>query len=362
MAPAGQKRKSARTADDIPNTRNTAHDVDATTSASTSHVAKKRRKKEVVVAAPRDEHPALTYKTPSNLQATFLGLPVELRLQIYEHLCDSTIIHVHRHSVNTIIGDDDPNDVQPARFTWTPCRSPNPKSPLLCANPKWSGMCTEADRCTYNINSPPEPLGFWALAASSKDVHNETQEFFLRRTVVSIHPRNLRPWLDHLAEHTPQHIDHLRRITLAGPNTYRCVVQSQVDLLRERIPNLEGVGFQSQDPIWRWVRSYDDPNNLKVDCNAWKRWNILEWMQNFDPSITIALEAMALCRPRRWHNGNINEQQFAVRVLREGKTEGNGWDDDDVVVEIHQPGAPAEPKRNARWRAWWRGKDMKGLT
>jgi hypothetical protein len=80
-------------------------------------------------------------------------------------------------------------------------------------------MCKEEDRCTYKPDPPPELFGFWALAASNKCVRNEAQEFFLRRTVKSIHPKNLWPWLDHLAQHTPRQIDHLRRITLASPNT-----------------------------------------------------------------------------------------------------------------------------------------------
>jgi hypothetical protein len=54
--------------------------------------------------------------------------------------------------------------------------------------------------------------------------------------------------LDPLEKNTPRQIDHLRRVTLAGPNTYRCVVQFHVDILLQRIPNLEGVGFQSQNP------------------------------------------------------------------------------------------------------------------
>jgi hypothetical protein len=363
MAFLGRKRKSARiSGDTTPSNCNTVHNVDATTFKSTSKVAKKRRKKEAVVVESRDEHPALTYQTPSNPQATFEGLPAELRLDIYEYLCDSTIIHVHKHSSKTIAGDDEHINAQPTRFTWTPCRLPNPKSPLLCANPKWSGLCKEEDRCTYKKYSPPEPLGFWALAASSKAIRIETQDFFLRRTVISIHPENLRPWLDHLAEHTPQQIGHLRRITLASPNTYRCVVQSHVDLLRERVPNLEGVGFQSQDPIWRWVRSYHHGNGIELDRDAWKRWSILEWMQSFDSSVTIALEAVAWCKHHHWHNGSVGEQQFAVRVFREGKANGEGWNADNVEVEIEQPGKLAERKENAKWRAWWRAEELKGMS
>jgi hypothetical protein len=352
---ARSKRKCASTDDDTtPTADSTPDDVKTSSSEDTSIVAKRRRKKNVVVE-PRDEHLALTYKTPRNPQATFEGLPAEIRLQIYDYLCDSSIIHVHKHQAKTIPGNDGHNDKQPTCFTWTPCRSPSPKSPLLCANPKWSGMCKEEDRCTYKLYSPPEVFGFWALAASSKAIRNEAQEFFLRRTVISIHPENLRPWLDHLAKHSPRQIDYLRRITLAGPNTHNQFLQSQVQLLHDRVPKLSGVGFQSQDPIWRWVTNHasGEPQILR---QAWKQWNILEWMQIFDSSVTVELEATMWYKHSHWRTVVV-ERQFAVRVLRK---EGGGWNEGNVQVEYVEPGKLAEPRMNAKWRAWWDGQGMQG--
>jgi hypothetical protein len=219
--------------------RKRAHsEIDNTTVPS-----RKRPRKDAITSTAKNENPAAVFRTPSNTQATLSGLPAELRLQIYSYLCDSTIIHVHNHTDN----------VGGSRFTWTPCRSPSSASPLLCANPKWSGMCDEEDRCTYKIYSPPEPVGFWALAASNKLIRNEAQEFFLRKTVVSIHPQDLRSWLDHLAGKDARRLDSLRRVTLAGPNSYRHFSNAELQLLRDRLPNLEALGFQFQDPVWRWM-------------------------------------------------------------------------------------------------------------
>jgi hypothetical protein len=85
-------------------------------------------------------------------------------------------------------------------------------------------------------------------------------------------------------------------------------------------------------------------------------------MQSFDPSVTIALEAIAWCKHRRWHDGNVREQQFAVRMFRKAKADGEGWNDDDVVVETEPLGKLAEPKGNAKWKAWWREKELKRLA
>jgi hypothetical protein len=231
-------------------------------------------------------------------------------------------------------------------------------------------MCDEEDRCTYKFDAPPEPIGFWALAASNKFIRNETQEFFIRRTVVSIHPQNLMSWLCHLKHHAPQQIEHLRRITLAGPNTWRSFTTIHLSSLREEIPNLEAVGIQCQDAVWRWPRSYlsSDVPPRDEDKDAWRRWNVVEWIQEvFELSITIAIEAMVWQQSHQSHE--FLEQLIAIRILREAKpsAEGEGkggWDDDNVKIEIDRSGklAPQAAIRTANWRAWWRGKEMKSLT
>lgn len=304
------------------------------------------------------EHPASTFRTPTNPYATLSNLPAELRLQIYSHLCDTTIIHVHHHG-----SEYNKN----SKFTWTPCRAPSSASSLLCANPKWSGMCDEEDRCTYKIYAPPEPIGFWGLAASNKMIRNETQEYFLRKSVVSIHPRDLRPWLDHLADKDPNRVESLRRITLAGPNSYRHFTNLELQLLRDRIPNLEAVGFQCQDANYRWT-SFGNRRDFQVNVEAWKRWHTIDWMKSFSPSVTIAVEAIIWKKSHPRWTPNIVEQQVAVRILRqgipaeEGSRSTSGWADEDVDVQVVKPGKLASPKRNAKWRQWWRGKEMKGFA
>ncbi|OAL51803.1 hypothetical protein IQ07DRAFT_586153 [Pyrenochaeta sp. DS3sAY3a] len=306
-----------------------------------------------------DSHPAEHFKKPSNPQATLEGLPVELRLQIYNYLCDSTIIHVHDHY------DEKANT---SKFTWTPCRAPNPKSPLLCANPKWSGMCDEADRCTYKLYAPPEPRGFWALAASSKYIRNETQEFFLRSTVVSMDPRTLRPWLDHLEKHAPKQLNSIRRITLAGPTVHAYSFQTGIPDLQRRAPNLEAVGIQVQDASYRWMRSTVN-NKVQIPDNAWSRVHWIHWMYPLQPTIDVAIEALIWRKHYRGMLSSVPEQQAAIRIYRKGRTVEEGgrpaaspWQDSDVEVETDSPGKVHSYKRNAKWRQWWRTKEAKSLV
>ena len=296
------------------------------------------------------EHPAAAYKTPSNPQATFTGLPAELRLAIYDHVCGHSIIHVHHH-----------ND----KFTWTPCRGPNPKSPLFCRHPKWSGLCVEEERCTYKVDAPPEPRGFWALAASSKAIRREAQDFFMRSTVISIDPGHIHAWLDHLAAHSPRQLEHLHRITLAGAYDWRSCRPEALEAFRKRVPNLEELGFQMYDSFAEWAR--ESPNNrdiIQVDLDKWKHWEPIAWASRLDRSMTIALELMIWRRPR----AEVAERQAKIRIVRKGDTKGMGpppnecrclkhgrygWKEDDMTMKIVRPKELAASQKNAGWRQWW---------
>ncbi|KAH4200543.1 hypothetical protein HBI56_026420 [Parastagonospora nodorum] len=132
-----------------------------------------------------------------------------IELQIYSHLRDIIMNDVHRQQKRKL-------DI----FTWTPCRSSSTLSPLLCANPKWSGVCSEDERCTYRLGSLAVLRGAWALAASNKMIRNKAQEMFFRDSVVSVRAQDLEVWLDHLAMKNPRHLNRLQRVCLAGPNQW----------------------------------------------------------------------------------------------------------------------------------------------
>lgn len=302
-----------------------------------------------------------TYKPPNNPQATLEGLPAELRLSIYDHLSDTIMVHVHKHA---------DSDVKIPHFTWTPCRAPNPEHPLLCANPKWSGKCEEEDRGTHNPNSPRSPRGFWALAEASTSLHREIQRLWLRRAVVSIHPQHLRAWLDHLSR-TPHQLAQLRRVTLAGPDLLDNSATEALQLLHERVPHLTGVGFQCQDVTARWVRWRPGYKRLFQSMQLWKKWNIFKAMEVFDASIVVAMEAMVWQKvPRYKFDLDKVEVLIAVRMWRgvgEGREESGGEESeqeeseqDGVKVEVDSRKVVAH-ERNAKWRYWWRGGDMKAF-
>jgi hypothetical protein len=202
MASASRKRKAASTADDtLPASFSTSQaSPDASTRQDAGNNKSRVHGEAAVVGASylKRLHPTTIFKTPENPRATFEGLPAELRLQIFGYLGESLLIHVHKR----IKKKQKKNQALPP-FTWTPCRQPNPKTPLLCANPEWSSMCKEQDRCTREANAPLQLQGSWALAVSNKAIRNESLELFLRGATVSVHWDDLHPWLDHLIVYAP---------------------------------------------------------------------------------------------------------------------------------------------------------------
>jgi hypothetical protein len=296
------------------------------------------------------------WQAPNNLQASLLGLPAELRLEVYSHLYDTLIVHVHHYSKK-----------KASRFTWTPCRAASELSRLLCANPKWSGLCKEEDRCTYEAESPRELTGAWALAASNRLIRQEAHELFFRKSVVSIHPQDLAPWLDHLTERDPRQVENLRHVTLASPNFWKAICKLEFDTVRTRIPNLQSLGVQCQNPLYHWVNMSDQPR-LKageVDFKKWHEWNIVGWVRGFDPTITIVLQAMIWREPRGRERKRV-EKQSAIHILWEGKALGTAfgtaWSDTDITFNTTASNAVAPCTKDTGWKQWWQGKGMERWT
>lgn len=112
-------------------------------------------------------------------------------------------------------------------------------------------MCKVEDRCTYSHDDNPLELrGFWALAATNKLIRNEARLCFLRDSVISIHPQCLKKWLK-LIEPTG-HLNNVRRVTLAGPNTEGTFCEADIQKLCTRLPNLESIGVQCQGENDQW--------------------------------------------------------------------------------------------------------------
>jgi hypothetical protein len=306
------------------------------------------------------------FSPSSNPRATLTGLPAELRLHIYSYLRGTDLIHVHWHE-KTEITDE--------RFTWTPCRGTDPSNRLLCANPKWSGTCTEEERCTYNTVTPSEPRGFHALAASCKALRDEIMGLLSRCEGVSIPTIALRPWLSYMEQRAPKHLEQLRRITLEarwGRREYSFFGITDSDELESRLPRLEAIGVQSQGWLPDWVITSRGPDVTMRTDDMWKRWQNARRLMISGADIETTVEIMVHWNPRRIPNYMCNpdvvEQMISVRFTRPvpkdgGEVDNRGtviWKEEDIEVEVIQPKhLLGEPKQNAKWREWWKTDELR---
>ncbi|KAF2115357.1 hypothetical protein BDV96DRAFT_77094 [Lophiotrema nucula] len=295
------------------------------------------------------------WREPANPQATMLGIPTELRLQIYEHVFHSTLMHIHRHEFGEFIG----GSWHPPRFFWTACRQPNPDHPMLCANPKYSALCNEEDRCTYRPDDPPESSGAVALRRTCRLIHQETQNLAQRGSTISIHPKDLDSWLFELKKVAPKQLESIRRVTLMGTDTWRTPLFTAFRRLK-MLENLEAIAFQGQVAKWTLLNLQSNKNAPEV---RWGNWQLLNWLKDFPCNVKVVAEGLVWNKSRpRWVNSPDKDHQVVVRIVRDAyegdQNASASWDDQHVDVEVQRSDL-INYKRNAKWRMWWRAKEVK---
>jgi hypothetical protein len=275
---------------------------------------------------------------------------MQLRLEIYAYLSDTTMVHVHRRR---------------GRYTWTPCKGTNPTYPLLCHHPRWSGLCPETERCSFKHAEPPEPRGFWGLAATCKLVREEMQDLFMKETCFSIHPVHMKGWLAWLERRAPKQLSSIKKVTFAGPDhrlhspNYHT---GTLEAVEKALPNLGAIGYQCQTPHSTWVRHYyESLRDLKrslAQHDRWSKWHPFECLDMFAPTVTVVVEGLV------W--GMRENHQGIVRVIRDGKEEGYegpGRENGDVKLEVVEPRTVVSygGKNPAGWELWWETEELKAF-
>jgi hypothetical protein len=111
------------------------------------------------------ERTQCTTKVP---QASLLGLPTELRLQIFSYLAEPIRFHL----------DSSNQDPDPRSWTFEhrrPCYTPDPFHPSLCSTPRFSGLTSTASMCHAHGGQPTNHL---AIRAVCKTFSSEAVDVF----------------------------------------------------------------------------------------------------------------------------------------------------------------------------------------
>lgn len=187
----------------------------------------------------------------------------------------------------------------------------------------------------------------------------------LYQRAVSIHPMHVAAWFAWTKAHAPKKLDGIRSITLAGPDHWKLCPSDVWEDIQASLPNLTAVAYQCQTPSYFWVREGEE--RINVD-RRWQDLDIVERMRGFGRGVTVVVEGWAWLERRRDGDEGYGrrfgkEVMGIVRVARagkeEGEGEGDGWQNGDLRVEAVQLREVVEKKREAGWRAWWEGEELK---
>ncbi|KAF1979555.1 hypothetical protein BU23DRAFT_594792 [Bimuria novae-zelandiae CBS 107.79] len=279
-----------------------------------------------------------------------------------------------------------------------------PTIPILCANPKWSGMCKDDERCTYRVKKPPTPVGFWALAACCKLIRRECWEYFMGATVYSIRADLVLHWLNYLKEKFPNSLSHIKKSTLEGglvgsedffTDYDRGNPPADTDLgeIKMLVPALEAIAVQRYETLYNFkLTDIDAPSWTEpVDIGGWDAQSrmvnyrirpsqgtrLLRWFnRDFGSHVAITVETTVLAEweflSKAWVNpkgtdenvsGRSKEHQAVICFSRKPLAAEEA---DQESTQVHKPESEREievsvfgPKEVARqgaqasWRIWW---------
>ncbi|KAF2115356.1 hypothetical protein BDV96DRAFT_76697 [Lophiotrema nucula] len=288
--------------------------------------------------------------TPKNPQACLLGLPTELRLQIYEYLFESVLIHLHRRY--------EPNGN--ATLTWTSCSQTSERSSLLCANPKWSGLCEDERRCEYRSDALPES-SCMAFMWTCKLIYIEASPTARSRAALSI-PEEM--FYEFRCYSPPKLLEKVTRLALTGPyDDFGHKGWAPYINLSAWLPQLKEVAFQGQ--VARAM--LQDEYGEYVPEQKFRDWFLFKlFAKRFSPQVAITFDGLSLTREDELlpKAGNADEM-VRFRVVRRGKEVDekimdDEWRDEDIEI-LSERSSLQESGRDAGWRVWWNKPDTKDL-
>jgi hypothetical protein len=301
-----------------------------------------------------------TTMTSIHSHATLLGLPAELRLQIYAHLANS--LHVHYTSLHGAwsgVWSDLSNQI---------CPHPDPEFPQLCMRPAFSGLYLPQDTCT-----PPrrayrtfdaqtvERIKFrrrqtFAIRQTCKFIYSETQGIFeatARKgvTSISIFAMAAHSVLNDLGSEI---LVNIRRITFERecflPKEMRPALRWFEINQTRCVPNLEVLALQG----FNWHRKFEVRRPLDQVIFVPERWRELPMVRRFEkilsPKVTIIVESWSCLGPgHRFYEGD--GERFEMIIIRGVVRGQNGINDvrESTACSVRRE----EVVDNYSWTSHW---------
>jgi hypothetical protein len=302
-----------------------------------------------MTTSPPHHHPS---------QASLLGLPTELRLQIYSYLEDVTHYHVDRlvHVPGPYpqFSQHPPSNLG-SSFTYRRrCQTPDPMYPFLCARPAFCGWYKTEDLC-HNIKETDEEKqskkelkmrsGAAALRRTCKLIYEETKTGVLgQEDGVGITVRHSYDARDMLKSMKPHELCLLVHLTIQYcPEAYSC--HQIVHYLKHHhwdLPNLRVLAIQTPQPLRKFSTYRSGDPAVGGAFRPGETWHTLWFLSTlaeaFDKraqAVDIVLEAWVVIRGKNANNQSGKEEDEMVRVRGTYCRDAPSFTDGNRVCAIH---------------------------
>ncbi|KAH6643778.1 hypothetical protein C7974DRAFT_5319 [Boeremia exigua] len=207
-------------------------------SRPTSHTSSHAQSQD---GTPREEAAPAANEGQSYPRASLLGIPAELRLEIYDYLWDNTLIHIHKRPSTTKKG---------LKLTWTPCLGTNLAQ--LCSHPSWDNTVNQEERCSEDPKRPDPTLGIFAMRFVCKALHDDLKDAYQYKPTISLSATSVSLFIKDTPRSSLERIESLTfsstRATLERRHSrysdYPRTIIHAYRRLRRLLPKLQTVKFQ----------------------------------------------------------------------------------------------------------------------
>jgi len=295
-------------------------------------------------------------------QASLLGLPTELRLEIYHQLADT----LHAHHMFYFDNVHKP-DARTSFHKW-PCSFPDPQFPQLCTRPRFSGLHRTQELCKHRSDG----VDAFAIRRTCRLIYAESRDVFessgmKKVTGISTVAGSLYKSIFDLSRVGMQ---QLRRITLQE-TPYNLVQMQETIYQLERWAHcmnaLHTIAVQGPIAHTRFNDQKRPNGRYFSPETTWQELTIVKKLDSiFEGRVTIVVDAWICFRPSHnlyegsgeseemlnvrgvlWTAGEPRKTQFSM--TRKEVVEGNA--ESGICLA-------AGSLRQAEWRMYWMGKRL----
>jgi hypothetical protein len=297
-----------------------------------------------------------------NLHTNLLGLPAELRLEIYHHLFGTNLVHVGYTGSHR-----DGFDKWSLSLTRRPCRCPDTNHPQLCANPIYSGFCQLHEYCDDDI---PAMARAHSITQICRLIRQETRGMndFQYSTCFSMPIGNASLFLRYVTFNgpflpltsltmTPSYGGYYFKIPHMGHTDTEIRLHDAIRFLckgAEALPNLQSVTISTRQPISK-LRTGGKGFTPE---EKWKEfWYVKQLRRRFEGRITITVEMWMMVRYFFKECKSGKDEMIRIRGVVHKRKKGDPRGQERTDFEIHQAEV-MKGELTSGWKTYWRGRFM----